>query len=137
MPEHVVLYDGSCVLCHRGVRALMALDTDQRLHFAPLQGSTAKALGVVWDDDAPAGDATFRYVDNTGATPVLHERMDGVAAELDAIGRLPLLARAIRLTPKPVADGLYRLIAANRFRLFGRYDQCRLPTSSERSRLLP
>ncbi len=137
LPEHIVLYDGTCVLCHRGVRALMALDTHRRLHFAPLQGPTARALGVDWDDDAPPGSATFRYVDNTSGIPVLHERMDGVAAQLDVIDRLPVLARAIRIIPRPIADGLYRIVAATRFALFGRYDGCRLPTRSERAQLLP
>lgn len=137
LPPYVVLYDGVCGLCHRGVRALMDLDRDRLLHFAPLQGETAAQLGIDWDPDAPPGDATFVFVDNTGARPVHHERMDGVVAELDAIGRLPVVAAVLWRTPKPLADAAYRLIAASRYRLFGRLDECRLPTRSQRERFLP
>ena len=137
LPAYVVLYDGVCGLCHRGVRALMDLDRERQLHFAPLQGTTAERLGIDWDPEAPSGDATFVFVDNTGAVPVHHERMDGVVAELDVIGRLPFVASVLRRMPRFLADGLYRVIAASRYRVFGRMDECRLPTRSQRERFLP
>lgn len=137
LPPYVVLYDGVCGLCHRGVRALMGLDRDRLLHFAPLQGETAARLGVDWDDDGPASADTFVFVDNTGSEPVLHERMAGVAAELRAIGRMRPLAAILEWTPDVVADSIYKLIAASRYRLFGRFDQCELPTRSQRERFLP
>ncbi|WP_436794888.1 thiol-disulfide oxidoreductase DCC family protein [Actinospongicola halichondriae] len=137
LPDHIVLYDGVCGLCHRGVRSLMGLDRDRILHFAPLQGETAARLGIVWEDDGPASADTFVFVDNTGPEPVHHERMDGVAAELRAIGRLAPVAAIIRHTPKRIADGAYKVIAASRYRLFGKFDQCELPTRSQRERFLP
>ena len=137
LPPYIVLYDGVCGLCHRGVRSLMGLDRDRILHFAPLQGETAARLGVQWDDDGPAAADTFVFVDNTGDAPVHHERMDGVAAELKAIGRLAPVAAVIRITPEPVADLAYKAIAASRYRLFGKFDQCELPTRSQRERFLP
>ncbi len=137
LPSYVVLYDGVCGLCHSGVRALMGLDRDRALHFAPLQGTTAARLGITWDDDGPAAADTFVFVDNTGPEPVLHERMDGVAAELRAIGRMTPVAAIIERTPKPIANGAYKLIAATRYRLFGKLDQCELPTRSQRERYLP
>lgn len=137
LPPYVVLYDGVCGLCHRGVRALMGLDRERQLHFAPLQGETAAAFGVQWDPDSHSADDTFVFVDNTGAEPVLHERMNGVEAELRAIGRLPAVAAVLRFTPEPVANAIYRVIAATRYRIFGQYDECKLPTRSQRERFLP
>ncbi len=137
LPPYVVLYDGVCGLCHRGVRSLMGLDRDRLLHFAPLQGETAARLGIVWSDDGPASADTFVFIDNTGAEPVHHERMDGVAAELRAIGRMRPVAAVIETMPKSIADGIYRLIAASRYRLFGQFDECKLPARSQRERFLP
>jgi predicted DCC family thiol-disulfide oxidoreductase YuxK len=137
LPPYIVLYDGVCGLCHRGVRALMDLDRDRLLHFAPLQGETAARLGVDWDDEGPASDDTFVFVDNTGDAPVRHERMAGVAAELRAIGRMVPVAAILERTPPVVADGFYRLIAASRYRLFGQFDECRLPARSQQERFLP
>lgn len=136
LPPHIVLYDGVCVLCNKSMRMLMKLDRDERLRYAPLQGETAKALGIEWDEDAPDADATFRFVDATGPTPVIHERMDAVRAELAAIRRMPLLRALIAATPKPLANATYRWIAGNRYKWFGRYDACRLPSERERALFL-
>ena len=61
----------------------------------------------------------------SSAEPVHHERMDGVVAELRAIGRMRPVAAVLEVTPKRVADGTYRAIAASRYRLFGQFDECK------------
>src|SRR5215468_7195991 len=40
----IVLYDGTCGLCHKSVRWLLNHERDHELRFAPLQGPTAAAL---------------------------------------------------------------------------------------------
>ena len=42
-PQPIVLYDGTCGLCHRSVQWLSRRDRGQ-LWYAPLQGETAAAL---------------------------------------------------------------------------------------------
>jgi len=137
LPDYVVLYDGVCGLCNKAVRSLLGLDQEKRLHFAALQGETAARLGIAWDADGPAADATFRFVDGRGGTPVITERMDAAVAALGAIDRLPVLRFLLRHTPRVVNDFVYRQIAASRYRLFGKYDECRIPTKKERARFLP
>jgi predicted DCC family thiol-disulfide oxidoreductase YuxK len=135
--DYVVLFDGLCVLCHTGMRQLMALDSDELLHYSPLQGETAKAFGINWDNDATAGSQTFVFVDNSGPEPIVHERMRAVRAELEVIGRLRVLCWLLKVTPLPISNLGYRLIAATRYRLFGTYDECPLPHPKVRSRFLP
>jgi predicted DCC family thiol-disulfide oxidoreductase YuxK len=38
--------------------------------------------------------------------------------------------------PAPLRDGVYRVIARFRYKLFGKKDACRLPTPEERERFL-
>jgi predicted DCC family thiol-disulfide oxidoreductase YuxK len=40
------------------------------------------------------------------------------------------------IIPAFIRDAVYRFIAANRYRWFGKKDQCRLPTAEERTRFL-
>jgi predicted DCC family thiol-disulfide oxidoreductase YuxK len=42
----------------------------------------------------------------------------------------------LRAVPQPPRDGIYDLIARNRYGLFGRYDQCRLPASGLAGRVI-
>lgn len=134
---YIVFFDGVCVLCHTGMRQLMALDTEGKLHYAQLQGETARAFGIDWDDGGKAGSQTFVFIDNSGDEPIVHERMRAVRAELEVIGRLKPLTVALKVIPLPISNLLYRLIAATRYRLWGTYDSCPLPPERVRSRFLP
>jgi predicted DCC family thiol-disulfide oxidoreductase YuxK len=42
----------------------------------------------------------------------------------------------LRLVPRPVRDWCYDRIALNRYRLFGRYDSCLLPSADHARRFL-
>lgn len=135
--DYIVFFDGICVLCHTGMKQLQALDTEGKLHYAQLQGETAEAFGIEWDESASAGSQTFAFVDNTGPEPVVHQRMRAVRAELEAIDRLPVLQFLLRVVPLPISDLVYRLIAATRYRIFGTYDECPIPPPDVRARFLP
>ncbi|MNF18768.1 hypothetical protein D3C80_2230600 [compost metagenome] len=50
-------------------------------------------------------------------------------------GRWRLLAW-LRVIPRPVRDWCYDRIALNRYRLFGRYDSCLLPSADHARRFL-
>lgn len=118
---YIVFYDGVCVLCHTGMRQLIGLDRDGLLHYAQLQGETARSFGIDWSDDGSPGTQTFVFIDNSGDAPVVYERMRAVRAELEVIDRLPAVTFALRVIPLPISNALYRLIAATRYRLWGSY----------------
>lgn len=129
--QPLVLYDGQCGLCNRSVRWLIEHDGGQ-LRYAPLQGPTAAAAR-----------ARFPHIPETLESVVL---VDGDRAHLRSKAFLHLARylrwpwRAGRLftwLPAALLDPLYRFIARNRYRWFGHYDECRLPTQRERQRLLP
>jgi predicted DCC family thiol-disulfide oxidoreductase YuxK len=45
-------------------------------------------------------------------------------------------AAILRLVPRPLRDAAYRLVARNRYRLFGQREQCWLPADGERDRIV-
>ena len=38
--------------------------------------------------------------------------------------------------PKPLRDAVYNLVARNRYRIFGKYDECFVPDAEMRGRVL-
>lgn len=129
--EPLVLYDGQCGLCNRSVRWLLARDGG-RLRYAPLQGPTAAAAR-----------ARFPKIPETLESVVL---VDGDRAYLRSKAFLHVArylswpwraGHALRWMPAALLDPLYRVIAHYRYRWFGHYDECRLPTQDERHRMLP
>ncbi len=114
----LVLYDGSCGLCHRSVAFLARRDRDgTRFVFAPLGGETAAArLAETTAAPFQGGTVVVRTVDGR-----LLLRSDAVLHALVRLGgSWRVLARGLALVPRPLRDGAYSLVARIRGRLFAR-----------------
>ena len=123
----VVFFDGVCGLCNRFVDFLLRRDHQHGLRFAPLQGSTAESLALPTDfDTVVARDGTRTLV-----------RSDAALAALSRLGGLWVFAAVLGLVPRPLRDAVYRFVAHNRYRWFGRHDSCRLPEPHEALSFLP
>lgn len=67
---------------------------------------------------------------------LLYDESDAVLLLAGILGRPWSLARVLFVFPKPLRDRVYRLVARNRYRIFGKRTACRLPTERERERFL-
>ncbi|MCC6623466.1 MAG: DUF393 domain-containing protein [Deltaproteobacteria bacterium] len=131
-PEHLVLYDGVCGLCDRSVRWLIRRDARGLLRFAPLQGETTARLR-----------ATIPGIPDD-LTSVVYLRGARVHLRSKAFLYLAWHLRwpwrvfwGLRWFPALLGDLPYRLVAALRYRVFGKKDACSLPAPEERARFLP
>jgi predicted DCC family thiol-disulfide oxidoreductase YuxK len=126
----IVFFDGECVMCNRFLDLMMAIDQPATLKVAPLQGETARrylpALSEV------AEDWSIYLLDETG----LYSQSDAVLRIAERLGGVWAWAAAAGIFPRFIRDGVYRAIADNRYRLFGKRD-CRMPSDGDRARFLP
>lgn len=129
--EHpVILFDGECNLCNASVDLVMRNDSDGVFRFASLQSDAAERILK------PHG----RDPDLLGSIILVD---DGVHRESAAVLRIarhmdgawPLLY-AFVVVPRFIRDPVYRWIARNRYRWFGKRDTCRTPTPQERERFI-
>jgi predicted DCC family thiol-disulfide oxidoreductase YuxK len=128
--DDVILFDGVCVFCSRWVRFVVARDTSARFRFTPIQSPygtrLAQALGI--DADDPDTNAVI----HDGAA---YFKSDGA---LTVLSLLPgwSWVRLLFAVPRPLRDGVYNLVAKNRYRIFGKYDSCMVPDMELRARVL-
>lgn len=125
----IVFYDGLCGFCDQSVQFLLRIDRRKRLFFAPLQGSTAKNLldpTLTQDLDS----IVFLSQGN------VRQRSSAILAILQTVGGAWRLTWPLSIIPRFLRDGVYQILAQNRYRWFGRLDQCRLPSTSQKSRFL-
>ncbi len=116
----VLLYDGTCGLCDRIVRLLLRADAGGRLHFAPLQSPPAQAYLRAQGLPTQDFDSLVFVPDWDTPTPgAYHLRTDGALAAADELGGLGRVLAGLRWVPRPVRDGVYRLIARWRHAVFG------------------
>jgi predicted DCC family thiol-disulfide oxidoreductase YuxK len=124
----VLLYDGTCGLCHRVVRALLRSDRRGCLRFAPLQGAAAQAYlrarGLPTEDfDTLVFVPDWREPERHA--PLL--RTDGMLAAAAEVGGAWRLVTWLRVLPAWSRDPFYRLVARTRYALFGEYRPGPLP----------
>jgi predicted DCC family thiol-disulfide oxidoreductase YuxK len=129
--EAVVFYDGECGLCDKAVQFIIPRDPQGRFQFAALQSEIGgKLLREHGYDEADM--KTFVLLESgrvyTRSTAALR-----VARRLN--GGWPLLYGLV-IVPRLLRDGVYHVIANNRYRWFGKADACRLPKPGERGRFL-
>lgn len=122
--ESVVLFDGYCNLCSGSVRFIMKRDPRKRFAFVPLQ--KADSLNI---DSLPA------YLEKNNKTIILIED-SGIYTKSTAALRIARklrfpwnLAWVLIIVPRFIRDALYLLVSKNRFKWFGRREQCFLPDS--------
>ncbi len=121
-----------CNLCNGAVRFIAANDPERRFAFSALQSPRARQMLGERADDARESDTVVLLAGGR-----CYERSD--AALHIALGLRapwPLMFIAI-LIPRGVRDAVYRWIARNRYRWFGRSDACALPPPGLRERFLP
>lgn len=133
----IILYDGVCGLCNRFVAFVWPRDTRRRFRFAPLQGATARAILARHGRDATDLDTVFVVVDpGTPSERLLARSAAGLYVLAGLGGGWRLLAAVLRMLPRALLDPAYRLVARNRYRLFGRLDTCAVPGPEHRERFL-
>jgi predicted DCC family thiol-disulfide oxidoreductase YuxK len=128
--DDVILFDGVCVFCSRWVRFVVARDKIARFRFTPIQSPygtrLAQALGI------DAADPDTNAVIHGG---VAYFKSDGA---LTVLSLLPgwSWVRVLFVVPRFIRDGVYNLVAKNRYRIFGKYDACIVPDAGLRARVI-
>lgn len=126
----IIFFDGVCGMCNSFVDLILRLDRKQTFLFAPLQGETARELLPPLPKDAM--EWSMIYLDEAG----LHDESDASLEVYRRLGGLWRVLGFLRYVPRLIRNPVYRVIARNRYRWFGKKETCRIPSKEERERFL-
>jgi predicted DCC family thiol-disulfide oxidoreductase YuxK len=126
----VIFFDDVCNMCNGFVNLILRVDRRQRFLFAPLGGQTARRLLPPLPDDPRKWSMV--YLDESG----IHEQSDASLEVYRRLGNPWWLLSLARFIPRWIRNPVYRVIATNRYRWFGKRQTCRIPTAEERARFL-
>ena len=127
-PDRLILFDGVCVLCSWWVRFVIERDAGARFRFVAIQ--------------TPRGSVLARRLGVDVANPETNVAIINGRAYFKSDATIRVLAdlprwsssRILLLLPRRARDWAYDRIALNRYRLFGRNENCLVPTSSVAAR---
>ncbi|MGI9382235.1 MAG: thiol-disulfide oxidoreductase DCC family protein [Methyloligellaceae bacterium] len=126
--RELIVFDGVCHMCSGWVGFLLPRDKERRFLFVPAQSPLGRRL-LAENDIDPDDPETFVLVTGGG----VHFKSEAILRILGALKGWRWTA-VFRVLPSPVRDWLYDRIARNRYRLFGRRQEClvALPGSDDR-----
>lgn len=129
--QDVLLFDGVCNLCNGAVNFIIDHDPKGQYKFAALQSAFGQAqlhtLGLQTTD--------FDSLVLLSAGSVYKKSSAALRIAGNLNGLYPIL-KIFLIVPPFVRDGVYDLIARNRYKWFGKSDQCRIPTPELRARFI-
>ncbi|KAD4983192.1 hypothetical protein E3N88_19863 [Mikania micrantha] len=121
LQPRVVVYDGVCHLCHRGVKLVINADKDRRIKFCCLQSKAAEPYMRVCGVDREDVLRRFLFIEGP------FEYHQGSSAALKVLSYLPLPYSALStlmIIPTPIRDLAYDYIAKKRYDWFGKDTNC-------------
>ena len=127
----IILFDGVCNFCNGSVNFIIERDREGYFKFAPLQSEIGEKLLAENGIDRIETDSVVLIEDGkayTHSTAALR-----VARRLDGAWKL---LSYLNFVPRVIRDAAYKLFAKNRYRLFGKKDECMLPSPEIRARFL-
>jgi predicted DCC family thiol-disulfide oxidoreductase YuxK len=130
--EHpLIVFDGECVLCSANARFVLRHDKSGSFRLTTAQGVLGQALYRHFG----LGTSDYETMLVLEAGRLLTES-DAALAIARGLGWPWRSAGVFRLVPRRVRNGCYRLVARNRFRLWGRRQSCFAPAAGERDRMV-
>lgn len=129
--ERLVLFDGVCNFCNFWIKFALKRDRKGKLKFGSLQGETAQRLLPQYGID-PSVITSVIFIEDDIA---YHESTAALKICRHLSGGWKLLY-ALIIIPTFIRDGIYKWIAKNRYKWFGKQESCMLPTAEQRARFV-
>lgn len=127
----ILFFDGYCNLCNWAVRFVLKYDKKARIHFSSLQSPFAKQ-NLLYANGQDKYRETVIY--RRGGK--IYTKSRAVIETANDLGGIWKIVNILKIIPVKLADRLYDLIADNRYRWFGKKNECLLPDRKMAARFI-
>ncbi|MCX6857666.1 MAG: thiol-disulfide oxidoreductase DCC family protein [Verrucomicrobia bacterium] len=129
--SHLLLFDGVCNLCAGSVQFVLQHDRSGLIHFCSIQSELGSRLYREQGFDAQEPESML-FITPTG----IYAKSDAALKLAETMGGQLSWLRFFRVIPRSLRDRAYLFIASNRYRFFGKKDQCWLPRPEWKARFV-
>jgi len=127
----IILFDGVCNFCNAMVNFIIRQDKKSTFLFCALQSEAGKKLLGEYNIDWKANDS-FVVIENNKA----YLKSDAALKLYDKLRWYWKWTQLFWVVPKFIRDWVYNVIAKNRYKWFGKREQCMVPTAEVRQKFL-
>jgi predicted DCC family thiol-disulfide oxidoreductase YuxK len=129
--QPIILFDGVCNLCNSAVQFVIKHDPDSKFLFTALQSDAGQKLLKEFSIPLDNFNSFILLQNNTVYTQS--------TAALKIVKQLSggwKLLYGFMIVPAFIRNAMYKLIANNRYKWFGKQEACMLPTPALQARFL-
>ncbi|MDY7393813.1 thiol-disulfide oxidoreductase DCC family protein [Aureibaculum sp. 2210JD6-5] len=129
--KSIVLFDGVCNLCNNVVQFIIEHDKNKHFLFASLQSDAAQDILLHFNKKNSDFDSVVlieneKIFEKSSATLKIAKRLSGIWK----------YSYALIIIPKFIRDFFYTIISQNRYKWFGKKEDCMMPTAALKARFL-
>jgi len=130
--KKIILFDGVCNLCDASIQYIIKKDTKDAFRFVAIQSELGQKIIDYIKVDTKKTDSIILYIPGK-AYFVKADAAFNIAKEL---GGLISLTSYLSFLPKILKDFGYDFVAKNRYKWYGKKDNCMIPTPELKSKFL-
>lgn len=131
MKNPILLFDGVCNLCSGLIRFILTRERDTDIQFVSLQSEKARTIFKEYNIGDHELDSIV-FIENGK----VFDRSDAVLKVIKHLRNPWRLLSIFIIVPSFIRNEIYSLIAKNRYRIFGKMDNCWIPDQRWHERFL-
>ncbi len=129
--KKIVLFDGVCNLCSNSVQFILKRDKKNQFLFGSLQGKAGQEYLAKYNLPLNTFNSFMLVEGDT-----LYSSSAAALRMLKHLGGGWSLLYAFIIVPKFIRDAVYNLIAKNRYKWFGKKEECWIPAPALKEKFL-
>ncbi len=127
----IIFFDGVCNLCNNAVNFIIDRDSKRYFRYSALQSEAGQRFLKEHGLKTTDFDSIVLYEDGK-----IYEKSTAALRIAKKLDGLYIVLYVFIVIPKKIRDFFYNFIANNRYKWFGRRDECRIPTPELKSLFL-
>ena len=130
--KKIILFDGVCNLCNNSVQFVIKRDVNDVFQFAALQSETGKKLLTERNIDTQEVDSIILIEPN-----IAYYTKSTAALEIGKhLKGLKAISSILLWLPEALRNIVYDFIARNRYKWYGKKDNCMIPSEELKSKFI-
>ncbi len=127
---NIIVFDGVCNFCNRIVQIIIRHDPSAQIHFAAQQSEAGEKLLNQYSIQENTSSVVFI------TKGMVYYQSDAVIEIAKLLKGWPIIFKYGIIVPRFLRNTIYKFIAANRYAIFGKQDQCIVPKEEDRGRFV-
>ena len=130
--KKIILFDGVCNLCDATVQFIIKRDKKDIFRFVPIQSDLGQQIIQHIGIDTSKTDSIILYKPGSA----YYYKAEAALKIATALGGIFKLMRVFNILPNRLSNLVYDYVATNRYKWYGKKDECMIPTPQMRAKFL-